>query len=287
MTMISEGKRYAKRVLLLCVVSSFFSLLAFVLNHYYEGTAGTRQPAVQTMMTLLFQWMSCFALALACLVTPIVIRYLVYARPLAGRRAFLVSFANYPAIAMILAVPYQLVTGQVTSAALFFAASRAADMIAAAFNIAACRVMLLVPDDADVDAAVSLVDYTMCVSELGNFINLAKASLSNRFPAENLWKSVFEYLKRGQTIKKAIRERGARHDEIVLNAVGSVAFKLLSSGEYNASSGVLNKEGEYLREIWKLAASELVRRRYNTPDDMARGLAALYSLTAQPPRRGG
>ncbi|MDR1482612.1 MAG: hypothetical protein LBI74_08305 [Synergistaceae bacterium] len=283
--MISECKRRLKRLLLLSVVSSFFSLLAFVLNRYYEWSVGIRQPAVQTVLTLLFQWMGYFVLALLYLVIPIVIRYVVYARPLSGRQALLASFVNYATIDMILAMPYQLLTGQVTSAISLFVASCAASITAAAFNIAACHVMLMIPDDGDIDAIVSLDDYTICVSELGNFINLTKAGSRKTFPVENLWRPVLEYLKRGRTIKNAIREKGAHHDEIVLNAVGSMAFRLLSSGEYNVSPGVLSKEGEYLREIWKLAANELVRRRYNTPDDMARGLTALYSLTAQSPWR--
>jgi hypothetical protein len=282
---MSEGRRFAKRVLLLSVISSLFFLLSFVMSHYYERAGAPRQPVTQTVLTLLFQWMGYFFLTLLYLIVPAIVRYLVYARPLNRKHAFWASLVNYPAIEMILAAPYQLVTGRVTGSILLFAASCASNMAAAAFSIAAGRVMLMIPDNEDIDAAVSLDDYTRCVSELGNFISLAKASSRERFPIENLWRAVFEYLKRSATIKKAIREKGAHHDEIVLNAVGSMAFRLLSSGEYNVSPGVFDREGEYLKEIWKLAAHELVRRKYNTPDDLARGLAALHSLSAKPLRR--
>ncbi|MDR3353930.1 MAG: hypothetical protein LBO21_02685 [Synergistaceae bacterium] len=282
---MSVGKRYAKQVLLLSVVSSLLFLLSFAMNQYYERNVTARQSMNQTVMTLLFQWMGYFFITQVCLVIPVIVRYLIYARPLTGKHALLASLVNYPTIEIILAMPYQLVIGRVTHDVPIFVALCAARMAAAVFCIAACRIMLVIPDNEDVDAAVSLDDYTRCVSELGKFINLVKASLRDRFPAENLWRAVLAYLKNGATIKKAIREKGVHHDEIVLNAVGSIAFRLLSSGGYNVSAGVLSKEGEYLKEIWRLAAHELVRRRYNTPDDMARGLAALHSLTARPLQR--
>jgi hypothetical protein len=237
-------------------------------------------------LPLLFNWMAYFFVALLCLVLPVIVRFFVFCEPLRKEWAFWASLINYPTIMMLQSLPYRLAIGGVSGGTPYFVASCIAGMVAAAFSMASGYVMLRVPDDGEVNVAAPIDDSTICVSELGDFINLVKKSSRRNYSLENLWQPVYSYLKNTGTIKKAISEKGATHDEIVLNAVGSMVFRLLSSERYNASPGELNPEGEYLKEIWKMAAHELVRRNYNTPDDMARGLAALYSLTASSARKG-
>jgi hypothetical protein len=124
---------------------------------------------------------------------------------------------------------------------------------------------------------------TQCMMKLGTFIGYANENIrENRGETDVIWHWVYEYLKDRDTIERAA-QRGARLDEIVLNAVGAIAYRLLSSGKFS-NGGAPSPEEKYLLAVWKLAAGELVRLSFNTADEMDRGFAALSDLISR--RRG-
>jgi hypothetical protein len=122
---------------------------------------------------------------------------------------------------------------------------------------------------------IPLTDSDKCMTALGDYMTLLAQTLGERRKMEKLWNPVYVYLKDLPKIQNLVRNKGVKYDEIVLNAVGSIAFRLLASGELNANPGVLSPDGEFVRNVWWVTANELVRRNYNRPEDVAQGLEAL------------
>ncbi|MDR3331283.1 MAG: hypothetical protein LBT08_01530 [Synergistaceae bacterium] len=286
---MADGTKYAKQILILSIVSSIISLLSLILYNFYRAEAGIPAPSSNAPLSLLFQWIGYFTVAMLNLIPPSIIRFLAPGRSLSAEWAYGVSLFNFATFTLVASTPYQLITGEIAGGAAYFALSGIIKMIAQVFTIASGYVILIIPDNNDAAETISIPqdDYTICVTELGNFLNLLKLNSRVYFPVEKLWQQVYNYLKNERVLKNAIAGKGVRHDEMVLNAIGSVAFRLLERSKYCSSPGVLNPEGEYVREIWKLAAHELVRRGYNTPEDMARGLSALHMVIAAPPKELG
>ncbi|MDR1132567.1 MAG: hypothetical protein LBL05_00300, partial [Synergistaceae bacterium] len=122
-----------------------------------------------------------------------------------------------------------------------------------------------------------LDDSERCMTALGDFMTVLVAQLGERRHVEKLWSPVYTYLKDRLKVQKLVMNKGLKHDEIALNAVGSIAFRLLASGELHSDFGTLSPDGEYVRKIWWFTANELVRRSYYRPEDVAKGLESLDS----------
>jgi hypothetical protein len=122
---------------------------------------------------------------------------------------------------------------------------------------------------------IPLNDSEKCLTALGDFMTLLVGQLGERRKVEKLWSPVYSYLKDTLKVQKLVLNKGLHHDEIALNAVGSIAFKLLADGELHADYGTLSPDGEYVRKVWWVTANELVRRSYNRPEDVTQGIQAL------------
>jgi hypothetical protein len=106
-------------------------------------------------------------------------------------------------------------------------------------------------------------------------MTLLANQLGERRHVEKFWSPVYAYLKDTPKISKLVTNQRLHHDEITLNAVGSIAFKLLAEGGLHAAFGTLSPDGEYVRKVWWVAANELVRRSYYRPEDVTQGIQAL------------
>jgi hypothetical protein len=214
-----------------------------------------------------------FFLSLLNLIPPFFIRYVAVGKPLYGNNAAFMAFVNYASVIMAIAFPWQVLMGSVSKGVIFFLLSRAAK-IAAAVTILICGYSILgIPSD-DTDIGPPVDNSSKCMLKLADFIMYAKKNLGEDISVEKLWQHVYTYLKNDEVISGAVRQ-GVPIDAIVMNAVGAVAYRMIESGQFHNAPGVLAPEGECMVVVWKMAANELVRQAYNTPDDMARGLAAL------------
>jgi len=122
---------------------------------------------------------------------------------------------------------------------------------------------------------VPLSDSDKCLAALGDFMTILSSTLGERRKIDKLWISISDYLKDNSRVQKLVLNKGLRHDEIALNAVGSFAYKLLADGEFHAAYGILSPDGEYVRKVWWVTANELARRSYYKPEDVTRGIQSL------------
>jgi hypothetical protein len=178
---------------------------------------------------------------------------------------------------LIMALPWQLMFGNIGGGTAYFLLSRVMRILFA-FIILMNGYFILETPEKKVHSTqrmdMPLDNSTKCMLKLGSFINYVKNNLGSEISVEKLWQPVYAYLKNEEIINGAVNQ-GMSPDAIVLNAVGSMAFRLLAAGRFHHPGGSLSLEGEYVVSIWKIAADELIRNSFNTPDDMARGLAAL------------
>jgi hypothetical protein len=268
-----------------CVVlasSSLLWLFAYFMNVFYEAARlGLAVPSVSILISF-FNWLAYFSLSAAALIPSAIVRYFIPGRELEAEWAVLGAFVNGGTVIMVMAVPWRLVSEGVGSGFAYYLISCLLKIIVAGAVIICGYWVVTQPDGGDEREgfAPPLDNAAKCMLRLKDFIDLAKARLSPQTDAEKLWQTVFAYLKNDELITDAVN-RGMPIDSIVMNAVGAVAYKLIESGFFHISRGVLSPEGQYIAEVWKLAASELISRSYNTREDMDRGLAALEGAIAR------
>jgi hypothetical protein len=214
---------------------------------------------------------------------------MVGSEPMEGLNAALASLIHYATIYVLIITPYNLIAGKVPMSVRMMLSVGAYVAWAGVSYFAAYIVLTMPPilPKSSVDSLdIALSDSDKCLTELGDFMTLLATALGERRQIEKLWGQVFAYLKDDNRIRKLVLNNRLKHDEIALNAVGSIAFKLLSEGDLHAAYGTLSPDGEYVRKVWWVTANELVRRSYYRPEDVTQGIeavdAAIVSASPKP-----
>jgi hypothetical protein len=226
-----------------------------------------------------FNLLLCFILSLINLLPAVITRSMITQEPIEGATAVLVSFIHYATFYIVVRIPYNVITGAFQFKSIAMILCILAYLAWAAFSYISAYIVLSTPPmlgNNSMDSLyVSLDDSEKCLTELGDFMTLLASQLGERRQVEKFWSPVYSYLKEKPRIEKLVLNKRLRHDEIALNAVGSIAFKLLADGELHAAFGTLSQDGEYVRKVWWVAANELVRRSYYRPEDVTQGIQAL------------
>jgi hypothetical protein len=199
--------------------------------------------------------------------------------PPEGSARIIMTGVHYATYYVFFRIPFLLMTGRFGAASWAMAGSILFYAAWAGLSYAAVWRLLLmpqvIPGGSMDEMYAALTDSDKCMTSLGDFMTILAQTLGERRPMEKLWQPVYAYLKDLPKIQNLVRGKGIRHDEIVLNAVGSIAFRLLAGGGLHSAPGVLSPDGEYVRKVWWVTANELVRRSYNKPEDVTEGLRAL------------
>jgi hypothetical protein len=267
----------AVKIFFFSVGASLCGLLSDILNNSYLVASGNEGGMKFSVMATIFQWIFAFFISTINLLPPFFIRFLLVGKKLETEWSIAAAAINYAAIMLIMALPWQFMFGNVGGGAAYFLLSRVMKMLFASIILISGYFILETPERKWRSAPqmeMPLDNSTRCLLKLGSFINYVKTNLGSEISVENLWQPVYTYLKNEEVINGAVNQ-GMTPDAIVLNAVGSMAFRLLAAGVFHHPGGPLSLEGEYVVSIWKIAADELIRNSFNTPADMARGLAAL------------
>ncbi|MDR1966718.1 MAG: hypothetical protein LBQ36_08410 [Synergistaceae bacterium] len=240
--------------------------------------AASGMPTKVSFGMVVFQLFIESCLAIINLTPAAIIRGAVIRRPSEGSAAVMLSLCHYAPIYLLAVQPYRIFTGALPIRSPWVIASFATDLGWAFLSCAGGWSLITMPaasrNPMD-DMMAQLTDSDKCMTSLGDFMAFLTSQLGERREMPKLWTPVYNYLKDLPKIQKLVRANGLRHDEIALNAVGNIAFRLLASGELHASYGVLSPDGEYVRKVWWVTANELVRRSYSRPEDVKQGLAAL------------
>jgi hypothetical protein len=263
---------------MVAVAASLFWLLAHITNNYYLLALNGESGVPISFFINFFYWIAFFLISFINFTPPFLIRYFFIERPLYGEMAILASFANYATVMIVMAFPWQLIMGGAGGGIFLLLLSRTAKIICAAITIMGGYKILTIPLKEE-EFAPPQDNQTKCMLKLANFISHAKSNLGSEVSVERLWQTVYSYIKNDDVISGAMN-RGIPVDMIVINAVGAVAYKFIESGRFHESRGVLSPEGRYIASVWKMAAEELVRRSFNSQQDMERGLAALEAAIA-------
>jgi hypothetical protein len=261
------------------VAASLFWLLAHITNNYYLLSVSGESGVPISFFINFFNLLMFFFISFINFAPPFLIRYFFIERPLDGEMAIMASFVNYATVMIVMAFPWQLIMSGVGGSILLLLLSRTARVICAVITLIGGYKILTIPTKEE-EFSPPQDNQTKCMLKLANFINYAKNNLGTEVSVEKLWQTVYSYLKNDEVISGALN-RGIPVDAIVINAVGAVAYKFIESGRFHESKGVLTPEGRYIVSVWKMAAEELVRRTFNTPQDMERGLAALEDAIAR------
>jgi hypothetical protein len=272
--MMMTDRGMMRNIAILAGASLLLLFSHFMNDSYLAAMKGVAVPKISILISF-FYWLAYFSLSLVCLLPPAIIRYFLPGRELEGGWAVSGAFVNGGTIIMIMALPWQLFTGKIESGILYFLISRLVRIIVS-LMIIYCGYSIVTKPDAEDEFAPPIDNATKCMLKFGEFKDFTKRRLGMQANAktDRLWQMVYSYLKNDELITDAVK-RGMPIDSIVMNAVGAVAYKLIESGMFHVARGALSPDGKYIADVWKLAADELVNRSYNTPDDMARGLALL------------
>ncbi|MDR3254458.1 MAG: hypothetical protein LBT31_02680 [Synergistaceae bacterium] len=254
--------------------ASFLWLLSDMFNNYYLLAAAGDEPVPLSLFINLFKWLAYFFLVYANFILPFLIRYFFHRGQLYAEPAILTALVNYATVMMVMAFPLELLMGGVKVGIFNYLLSRLFKIICSVVVLIGCYNILTIPDKEEYDLIPPQDNATKCMLKLADFINYAKSNLGTKVNVERLWQTVYAYLKNDALITNAVAS-GVPIDSIVINAVGAVAYKLIESGRFHESRGVLTPEGQYIVSVWKMAADELVRRSFNTQQDMRRGLDVL------------
>jgi hypothetical protein len=245
-----------------------------VLHQLNLKSAGTGFNAADLSVPMLsVQLLVYMCAAVVNLLPAMIVRFLVSGEPLYGGGALFGSAFHYATASLFFVTPYRMVTGSAPLASMYAVFMLLAEAVWAALSYAAAYMIVSMPQpegDAS-DITVELDDSTLCLAALGEFMNMIRGRHGASSAMEVLWQPVYAYLRNEELMRKLVKTQGLAHDQIVLNAVGSIAFRLLSNGAFHASQGVLTPEGEYVKKVWMSAGNELVRRSYSGPDDMNSG----------------
>ena len=263
--------------------SLFFSFAAALCWVIAEGV---RDLATGAAVRISFAWavfnlLIRFSLSIINLLPAMITRFIrlfTAEEPFAGSGGVWASLIHYATFYMFVWMPYKIITGAypLKSPAMMMGilgyAAWAVVSYAAAYFILTMPQMISSSMD---EMYIPLNDSEKCLTALGDFMTILVSNLGERRKIDKLWVPVSAYLKDNGKIQKLVLNKGLRHDEIALNAIGSVAFKLLAGGELHAAFGALSPDGEYVRKVWWVTANELVRRRYYKPEDVTNGIQSL------------
>jgi hypothetical protein len=259
---------------------SFIASLCWVIAEAARDISIAAASGGQTKILfagVVFNLLICFILSLLNLLPAVITRSMIVQEPLEGMNATLVSLIHYATLYLLIGVPYNVFKGTFRLSSLPMILALVAYIAWAAVSYVAARAVLTTPpimrDSSEMD--IPLNDSEKCIAALGDFMTLMVTNLGERRQIEKLWTPVYAYLKDNRKIQMLVLNKGLRHDQIALNAVGSIAYQLLSEGDLHAAFGTLSPDGEYVRKVWWVTANELVRRSYNKPDDVTQGLASL------------
>ena len=226
----------------------------------------------------MFTLLACFIFEIINAAPAMIIRTMIAHEPMEGMNAALASLIHYATIYVVVMIPYDLITGKIPMNARVMLAIAAYAAWAGASYFAAYLVLTMppvLPKSSPDTLDITLSDSDKCVAALGDFMTMLATTLGERRQIEKLWGEVFSYLKDDGRIRRLVLNNRLKHDEIALNAVGSIAFKLLSEGDFHSSYGTLSTDGEYVRKVWWVTANELVKRSYYRPEDVTQGIEAV------------
>ena len=253
------------------------NVLAYALHDIQLRSADGSSTKFSFGMAMI-QLFFCACLALINLLPALVIRGAILRRPESGGVAITASFCCYASIYFIGVLPYNVITGEFRIFSLWNALSLVAKLVWAFLSYAANYHIITMPTlcrDSMGELYIPLTESDKCMTFLGDYMALLYSQIGERRQMEKLWNPVYSYLKDTERIRNLVQSNRLSHDQIVLNAVGSIAYKLLSGGDLHSGPGTLSPDGEYARKVWWVTANELVRRSYNQPEDVSQGLAAL------------
>jgi hypothetical protein len=262
----------------------FFSFIAALCWTIADAAKGMGESmanggsAKVTFAAIVFLLLIDFALCLLNLLPATIIRTIIARAPLEPPMSVIAALLHYGVFFLVIRIPYNIITGNFRFPPLITAMSLTAY---AAWAIASCMaayIVIVMPPifrSSMEEILLPLDDSEKCLTALGDFMTSLAAQLDERRHVEQLWSPVYSYLKDRLKVQNLVMNKGLKHDEIALNAVGSIAFKLLADGKLHADFGTLSPDGEYVRKIWWFTANELVRRSYYRPEDVAKGLEAL------------
>lgn len=269
--------RNVRRALLFSFEAALCWVLAGVLRTMADHMS-RQEPTKVSFAAIIFLLLIDFCLALINLLPAVIARSMIPGRQMDGQDAAIATAIHYVTFFMLFRIPYLLVTGRFHIGYLPAVGSLIAYIAWMALSYAAAYSIVSTPPIAGAsmnELIIPMTESEKCVTALGDYMTLLAQTLGERRRMEKLWNPVYSYVKDLPKIQKLVLNKGLKYDEIVLNAVGGIAFKLLASGELHAAPGTLSPDGEYVRKVWWVTANELVKRTYNRPEDVTQGLEAL------------
>ena len=262
--------------------SFFFSFVAALCWVIAESATDLAIGTKRIMFAwVIFNLLVCFALSILNLLPAVLtrlIRLSVAEEPFEGGGGVLASFIHYATFFLLIRIPYKILTGVYPLSSPTMILGLIGYIAWAVVSYVAAYFILTMPEmisSSKDEIIIPLSDSEKCLTALGDFMTILVSTLGERRKIDKLWVSVSDYLKDNDRVRKLVLNKGLRHDEIALNAVGSIAFKLLAAGELHAAFGTLSPDGEYVRKVWWVTANELVRRSYYKPDDVTNGIKSL------------
>ena len=263
--------------------SLYFSAIAALCWVIAEGARDLATGAADTVMLAwaVFNLLICFVLSLLNLLPALITRTLRLAtadEPFDSTGGAFASLIHYATFYLLIMTPYKIITGAYPLASPAMMLGLAGYIAWAVASYVAAYFVLTMPQESDSsmdEVHVPLSDSDKCLAALGDFMSILYSALGERRKVDKLWIPVSDYLKDNNKIQTLVLNKGLRHDQIALNAVGSVAYKLLTNGEMHAAFGTLSPDGEYVRKVWWVTANELVQRSYYRPEDVTQGIQSL------------
>jgi hypothetical protein len=266
--------------------SLFFSFIAALCWTIADAAKGMGESVADggsskvTFAAVIFLLLIDSILCLLNLLPAAITRSMIAQAPLEPPMSVVAALVHYATFFLAIRLPYSIITGGFRFKPLVTAMILAAYVGWAITSYVAAYIIISMPPifrGSMDEILLPLDDSEKCLTALGEFMTALVAQLGERRHVERLWSPVYSYLKDRPKVQKLVSDKRLKHDEIALNAVGSMAFKLLASGELHSNFGMLSPDGEYVRKIWWFTANELARRSYCRPEDVAKGLEALDS----------
>ena len=265
--------------------SLYFSFIAALCWVIAEGTRDLATGAAERIMLAWagFNLLICFVLSILNLLPAMITRFIrisIAEEPFESRSGALASLIHYATLYLFIWIPYKILTGAYPMTSPTMILGVAGYIAWAVVSYVAAYFVLTMPQmiSSSMDEIyIPLNDSDKCLAALGDFMTLLASTLGERRKIDKLWVTVSDYLKDNNRVQKLVLNKGLRHDEIALNVVGSVSYKLLAEGGLHAAYGTLSADGEYVRKIWWVTANELVRRSYSKPEDVTQGIQSLDS----------
>jgi len=260
----------------------YFSFIAALCWVIAEGSRDLAIGAAERIMLAwaVFNLLICFALQIINLLPAIITRFIrlaVSEEPFGRAGGVPASFIHYATLYVFIWIPFKIITGEYPSSPVMILGLASYAAWAVVSYVAAYYVLTMpqMVGGAMNEMYIPLNDSEKCLTAFGDFVTVLAQSLGERRKIDKLWVPVSEYLKDNNRIQRLTLNKGLRHDEIALNAIGSVAYRLLAEGDLHAAFGTLSPDGEYVRKVWWVTANELARRSYYKPEDVTQGIQSL------------